>query len=124
VLSVKPFPNEPAPNGSYGAPGHQNDYEEVWFNHASENAPETDAHLWLMPTSCPHPGLKRPPEYPSNPVRKIRELKLNFDCTSILKWTDEAKEVLMPDPQAAIYSSFYGAHIGIVPDQALQHVKH
>jgi homogentisate 1,2-dioxygenase len=123
VLSVKPFPNEPAPNGSYGPPAHQNDYEEVWFNHASEHAPETDAHLWLMPTSCPHPGLKRPPEYPPNPVRKIRELKLNFDCTSILKWTDEAKQALMPDPQKAIYTSFYGAHIGIDPEQAAQHVK-
>lgn len=124
VLSVKPFPNEPPPNGSYGPPGHQNDYEEVWFNHASENAPDTEGHLWLMPTSCPHPGLRRPPEYPPNPVRKVRELKLNFDCTSILKWTDEVKQALMPDPQAAIYSSFYGAHIGMVPEDALQHVKH
>jgi homogentisate 1,2-dioxygenase len=124
VLSVKPFPNEPPPNGSYGPPGHQNDYEEVWFNHASENAPDTEGHLWLMPTSCPHPGLRRPAEYPPNPVRKVRELKLNFDCTSILKWTDEVKEALMPDPQAAIYSSFYGAHIGMVPEDALQHVKH
>jgi homogentisate 1,2-dioxygenase len=124
VLSVKPFPNEPPPNGSYGPPGHQNDYEEVWFNHASENAPNTEGHLWLMPTSCPHPGLRRPPEYPPNPVRKVRELKLNFDCTSILKWTDEVKQALMPDPQAAIYSSFYGAHIGMVPEDALQHVKH
>jgi homogentisate 1,2-dioxygenase len=124
VLSVKPFPTEPAPNGSYGPPGHQNDYEEVWFNHASENAPDTDGHLWLMPTSCPHPGLRRPPEYPPNPVRKVRELKLNFDCTSVLKWTDEVKQALMPDPQAAIYSSFYGAHIGMVPEDALQHVKH
>jgi homogentisate 1,2-dioxygenase len=124
VLSVKPFPNEPPPNGSYGPPGHQNDYEEVWFNHASENAPDTEGHLWLMPTSCPHPGLRRPAEYPPNPVRKVRELKLNFDCTSILKWTDEVKQALMPDPQAAIYSSFYGAHIGMVPEDALQHVKH
>jgi homogentisate 1,2-dioxygenase len=124
VLSAKPFPNEPAPNGSYGPPGHQNDYEEVWFNHASENGPETDGHLWVMPTSCPHPGLKRPPEYPPNPVRKIRELKLNFDCTSILKWTEEAQRALMPDPQAAIYTSFYGAHIGIDPAKASQHVKH
>jgi len=123
VLSVKPFPNEPAPNGSYGPPGHQNDYEEVWFNHASEAAPETDGHLWLMPTSCPHPGLKRPPEYPPNPVKKIRELKLNFDCTSILKWSDEVRDALLPDPQKAIYTSFYGAHIGIDPDQAAQHVK-
>jgi homogentisate 1,2-dioxygenase len=123
VLSVKPFPNEPAPNGSYGPPGHQNDYEEVWFNHASESAPETNGDLWLMPTSCPHPGLRRPPEYPENPVRKIRELKLNFDCTAILKWTDEVRSALMPDPQKAIYSSFYGAHIGITPEAAFEHVK-
>lgn len=80
--------------------------------------------MWLMPTSCPHPGLKRPPEYPPNPVRKIRELKLNFDCTAILKWTDEAKQALLPDPQSAIYTSFYGAHIGIAPEQASQHAKH
>ena len=57
-------------------------------------------------------------------VRKIRELKLNFDCTSILKWTDEAKQALLPDPQSAIYTSFYGAHIGIAPEQAFAHVKH
>jgi homogentisate 1,2-dioxygenase len=124
VLSVKPFPNEPAPNGSYGPPGHQNDYEEVWFNHASENAPDTDGHVWLMPTSCPHPGLRRPPEYPPNPVRKMRELKLNFDCTAILKFTDEAKKAFMPNPQEAIYTSFYGAHIGMDPTDALGHVKH
>jgi homogentisate 1,2-dioxygenase len=124
VLSVKPYPNEPAPNGSYGPPGHQNDYEEVWFNHASENASDTDGHVWLMPTSCPHPGLRKPPEYPANPVRKLRELKLNFDCTAILKWSPEAEKALMPDPQKAIYTSFYGAHIGMVPEDALQHVKH
>ena len=57
-------------------------------------------------------------------MRKIRELKLNFDCSSILKWTDEAKQALLPNPQEAIYTSFYGAHIGIDPEQAAQHVKH
>lgn len=123
VLSPKPFPTTPAPDGSYGAPAHLNDYDEVWFNHAAQHAPETDGHLWRYPPSLPHPGLKRPPEYPDNPVAPIREMKLNFDTRSVLSWTEEAKRAFFPDPQVAVYTSFYGAHIGVVPEQAMQYAK-
>ena len=30
-----PFPTTPAPEGSYGAPSHLNDYDEVWLNHVN-----------------------------------------------------------------------------------------
>ena len=40
-----------------------------------------------MVAPAPHPGLRRPPEYPPNPVRKVRELKLNFDTKDKLRWT-------------------------------------
>ncbi|MBS1677613.1 MAG: hypothetical protein JST08_09520 [Actinobacteria bacterium] len=116
VLGPRPFPTTPPPRGSYGAPSHQNDYDEVWFNHASEFAPQTDAHLWLLPRTIPHPGLKRPPEYPENPVRQIEELKLNFDTKERLRWTDAGRAAFMADPQTALYTSFYGAHIGVVPE--------
>jgi homogentisate 1,2-dioxygenase len=124
VLSPKPYPNTPAPDGSYGAPAHLNDYDEVWFNHAAEHAPDTDGHLWRFPPTLPHPGLKRPPEYPENPVRQIRELKLNFDTRSRLSWTPEAKAAFIADPQVAVYTTFYGAHIGVVPEHALEYAKH
>jgi homogentisate 1,2-dioxygenase len=123
VLGPRPFPTTPPPRGSYGAPCHLNDYDEVWFNHASEFAADTDAHLWLLPRTLPHPGLKRPPEYPENPVRQIDELKLNFDTKERLHWTEAGKAAFMPDPQVALYSSFYGAHIGIVPEAATGYVK-
>lgn len=123
VMSPKPFPTTPAPDGSYGAPAHLNDYDEVWFNHAADRAPETDGHMWRLPPTLPHPGLKRPPEYPDNPVKHIHEVKLNFDTRSRLSWTPEAKEAFLPDPQVAVYTSLYGAHIGVVPDQAMQYAK-
>jgi homogentisate 1,2-dioxygenase len=123
VLGPRPFPTTPPPRGSYGAPCHLNDYDEVWFNHASEFAPETDAHLWLLPRTIPHPGLKRPPEYPENPVRPVTELKLNFDTRQRLQWTGAGATSLMPDPQTNLYRSFYGAHIGVVPDAAARFEK-
>jgi homogentisate 1,2-dioxygenase len=124
VLHPKPFPNRPAPDGSFGAPAHMNDYDEVWFNHAADHAPETDAHMWRLPPTLPHPGLKRPPEYPPNPVEFIHEIKLNFDTQAKLSWTEEAKQAFLPDPQVAVYTSLYGTHIGIVPDEAKKFVKH
>ena len=90
VMSPKPFPSVPEPDGSFGAPAHLNDYDEVWFNHVAADAPHTDGHLWRLPPSIPHPGLKRPPSYPDNPVQRIHEVKLNFDTRSILTWTDAA----------------------------------
>jgi homogentisate 1,2-dioxygenase len=123
VMSPKPFPTTPAPDGSYGAPAHLNDYDEVWFNHAADRAPDTDGHMWRLPPTLPHPGLKRPPEYPENPVQHIHEVKLNFDTRACLSWTAEAKEAFLADPQVAVYTSLYGAHIGVVPEQAMNYVK-
>jgi homogentisate 1,2-dioxygenase len=120
IMSPKPFPNTPEPNGSIGAPAHLNDYDEVWFNHAASDAPDTDGHLWLLPSSIPHPGLKRPPFYPENPVQRIEEVKINFDTRSVLTWTDAARELFFEDPQAAVYTSLMGTHIGVVPDDAFQ----
>jgi homogentisate 1,2-dioxygenase len=118
VMSPKPFPNVPAPDGSIGAPAHMNDYEEVWFNHVADAAPHTDGHLWRLPPSIPHPGIKRPPFYPEGPVERIREMKINFDCRAGLTWTDAARKALMPDPQIGLYTSLAGTHIGVVPDEA------
>ena len=75
VLGVPPSPTQPAPDGSFGAPAHLNDYDEVWFNHASDFSPESVGHLWLFPRTIPHPGFKRPPRYPPNPVQKLNEIK-------------------------------------------------
>jgi hypothetical protein len=51
-------------------------------------------------------------------------MKLNFDTASALEWTPEAKKAFLPeDPRTAIYSSFYGAHIGIAPDVAASFAK-
>ena len=123
VLGPRPFPTTPAPRGSYGAPSHLNDYDEVWFNHRSAFAPATNGHLWMLPRTIPHPGLKRPPEYPENPVRHIEELKLNFDTKEQLRWSDAAIKAFFPDPQVTLYTSFYGAHIGVVPDAANAYSK-
>jgi hypothetical protein len=40
-----------------------------------------------------------------------------------MSWTKEATAALLPDPHTAVYTSLYGAHIGILPEQALRHVK-
>jgi homogentisate 1,2-dioxygenase len=123
VMGPRPFPTTPSPRGSYGAPSHLNDYDEVWFNHRSAFAPDTDGHLWMLPRTIPHPGLKRPPEYPENPVRQIEELKLNFDTREQLRWSDAAIKAFLPDPQVRLYTSLYGAHIGVVPDAASAYSK-
>ena len=124
VIGPKPFPNAPAPAGSYGAPAHLNDYDEVWFNHAAADAPDTVGHLWLLPTTIPHPGLKRPPAYPDNPVQHIHEMKLNFDTSATLEWTDVARTRFLPDPQYSLYTSMAGTHIGVVPEDAKKFIKH
>jgi homogentisate 1,2-dioxygenase len=123
VMSPKPYPNTPAPNGSFGAPAHLNDYDEVWFNHAADRAPGTDGHLWRLPPTLPHPGLKRPPAYPEGPVEHVHEVKINFDTRATLRWTPAAKEAFLPDPLVAIYTSLMGAHVGVVPEEALGYVK-
>jgi len=113
----------PPPRGSVGAPGHQNDYDEVWFNHASEFAPHADGDMWMHPRSIVHPGLKGPPEFPPNPVRTVVESKLNFDTRARLFWTAEAMAQFLPDPQRTVYESLYGGHMGVDPETALGRVK-
>jgi len=123
VLRERPMPTVPAPKGSYGAPAHLNDYDEVWFNHVAELAPDTNGHLWLFPQTITHPGLKKPPEYPPNPVREMQEMKLNFDVRCKLHWTSEALKAELPDTQLAVYTSFYGAHVSIAPAEVQKYYK-
>ena len=74
-----PFPTTPAPDGSYGAPSHLNDYDEVWLNHIAGARRETEGHVWLLPRTIAHPGIKFPPVYPRNPVTVPPSMKINFD---------------------------------------------
>jgi homogentisate 1,2-dioxygenase len=112
-----PFPTTPAPEGSYGAPSHQNDYDEVWLNHVSALAPDSDGHLWFLPRTIAHPGVKFPPAYPKNPVRQPRLMKINFDTRAELSWTEEAKAALIDDPLAGVYTSFSGIPLEGVPER-------
>ena len=119
-----PFPTTPAPEGSYGAPSHLNDYDEVWLNHVSGRAPDTDGHLWLLPRTLAHPGIKFPPQYPKNPVRPIRQMKINFDTRAELRWTEEAKAALLDgDPRELHFTSFSGIPIEAVPEQYRRRLK-
>jgi homogentisate 1,2-dioxygenase len=111
-----PFPNTPAPEGSYGAPSHLNDYDEVWLNHVNGRAPHTDGHLWLLPRTIAHPGIKVPPSYPKNPVARPQLMKVNFDTQAELAWTPEARAALIDDPRAANYTSFAGIPLEAVPE--------
>lgn len=109
VLGVPPMPSEPAPEASFGAPVHQNDYDEVWFNHVSELHPEGTGHLWLFPRTVPHPGAKRRPSYPPNPVRAMREIKLNIDTRAPLAWSEAARSALLDgDVRTNVFVSMYG----------------
>jgi homogentisate 1,2-dioxygenase len=112
-----PFPNTPAPEGSYGAPSHQNDYDEVWLNHVNGHAPDTDGQVWLLPRTIAHPGIKFPPMYPKNPVKLPRQMKINFDTKAELEWTDEAKAALLEDPRAGNYTGFSGLPMEAVPER-------
>jgi homogentisate 1,2-dioxygenase len=114
VLTTPPWPSTPAPDGSIGAPSHANDYDEVWLTHASAMAPE--GHLWLLPRTIPHPGFKRPPRYPDNPVQPLRELRINFDTRAALRWTDAARAALFGDPITALYTSFMGVPLRAAPE--------
>ena len=38
-----------------------------------QTAAAPEGHLWLLPRTIPHPGFKRPPGYPPNPVQQLRE---------------------------------------------------
>lgn len=110
-----PYPTTPAPEGSYGAPSHLNDYDEVWLNHVNARAPETDGHLWLLPRTIAHPGVKFPPAYPKGPVEQPRMMKINFDTRAELTWTAEATAALLGDPRAGAYTSFSGIPLEALP---------
>jgi len=111
-----PYPTTPAPEGSYGAPAHLNDYDEVWLNHVNEHAPHTDGHLWLLPRTIAHPGIKFPPSYPKNPPSVPRMMKINFDTRAELSWTDEARAALLESPREGAYTSFSGIPLKAVPE--------
>jgi homogentisate 1,2-dioxygenase len=115
AMAFAPWPNTPAPDGSIGAPSHANDYDEVWLTHTSAAAPE--GHLWLLPRTIPHPGFKRPPGYPPNPVQPMREMRVNFDTKAALRWTAEAQEALFDDPVVALYTSFMGVPLKYAPEK-------
>lgn len=122
VLGPRPAVTTPPPNGSVGAPAHLNDYDEVWFKHASEIAEDSVGHLWQLPRTITHPGLRRPAEYPENPVRVVREMSLNFDTKAKLSWTDAGRRLWFPDPQSMLYSSLYGSHTDTKAEVAAEHV--
>jgi homogentisate 1,2-dioxygenase len=122
VLSVPPSPTIPAPNGSFGAPSHLNDYDELWLTHAAETAPDTEGHLWLLPRTLPHPGFKRGAGPPPRD-RPIRSLRINFDTKAPLWWTAEAREALFEDPVVAKYTSFFGVPLKAAPEEVCRRVS-
>src|SRR6202451_158259 len=111
-----PFPTTPAPEGSYGAPSHLNDYDEVWLNHVTGRAPDTDGHMWLLPRTIAHPGIKFPPSYPKNPPAIPRMMKINFDTRAELSWTDAARAELLKNPREGASTSFSGIPLKVVPE--------
>lgn len=113
AASPQPFPNTPPPRGSSGAPSHLNDYDEVWLTHTTKRT--NAGHFWLLPRTIPHPGGKRPPAYPENPVSELGEMRINFDTKAALRWTDEVVEKLYDDPMTAFYTSFVGVREDQVP---------
>jgi homogentisate 1,2-dioxygenase len=119
VLGPRPGVTIPPPNGSVGAPAHLNDYDEVWFKHASEMNPDSVGDLWNLPRTIAHPGLRGPAEHPPNPPRQVQEMNLNFDARAKLRWTEAGRAAWYPDPQVRLYTSLYGAHVGVVPEVAL-----
>ncbi len=114
VLGLPPGPTVPPPDGSFGAPSHLNDYDEVWLTHAAEHAPHTEGHLWLLPRTLPHPGMKHPKGPRLDPVQRPRSVRINFDTKAPLRWSEEARAALFEDPLTAKYTSFFG-----VPDKAI-----
>jgi len=114
VLGVPPAPTVPPPDGSFGAPSHLNDYDELWLTHASDIAPQTEGHLWLLPRTLPHPGFKRP-SAPAPTGERPRSLRINFDTKATLNWTAEARAALFEDPLIAKYTSFFGVPLKAAP---------
>jgi|GEM_PF-6437559 len=115
VLPLPPGPTVPPPDGSFGAPAHLNDYDELWLTHASELAPQTEGHLWLLPRTVAHPGFKRP-NAPAIEGRAPRSLRINFDTHAVLRWTEPARAALFDDPVVAKYTSFFGVPLKAAPE--------
>jgi homogentisate 1,2-dioxygenase len=116
VLSLPPAPTVSPPDGSFGAPAHLNDYDELWLTHASEPAAHTEGHLWLLPRTLPHPGLKRP-HAPRGNGRGAHSLRINFDTKAPLAWTPAARAALFDDPISAKYTSFFGIPLDAAPEK-------
>ena len=80
--------------------------------------PVADADLLPAPGSQAPAGISREPG--AQDPRAEAELRLHVDP----QVDRRGQAGGLPDPQSAIYTSFYGAHIGIAPEQAFAHVKH
>lgn len=115
VLSVPPAPTVGPPHGSFGPPAHLNDYDELWLTHIAEAAPQIEGHLWLLPRTVPHPGLKRP-RAPRVEGAAPRAVRINFDTRAPLSWTDAARTALFEDPVTAKYTSFFGVPLEAAPE--------
>jgi len=115
VLATPPSPTVPPPHGSFGAPAHLNDYDELWLTHASEFAPDTEGHLWLLPRTLPHPGMKRPSAPSGRDGTPIRSMRINFDTRASVWWTEAARTALFEDPVVAKYTSFFGVPLKAAP---------
>jgi homogentisate 1,2-dioxygenase len=116
VLSLPPSPTVSAPDGSFGPPAHLNDYDELWLTHASEAAPDTEGHLWLLPRTLAHPGMKRG-SAPRREGAPPRTMRINFDTKASLRWTPAAQAALFEDPIAAKYTSFFGVPLEAAPEK-------
>lgn len=114
ALSMPPSATVGPPDGSFGAPSHLNDYDEFWLTHESQFAPQTEGHLWLLPRTIPHPGIKLP-KGPDNRKGPVRSMRINFDTKAALAWTAEAKTLLFDDPIVAKYTSFFGMPVDSAP---------
>lgn len=114
ALSMPPSTTVGPPDGSFGAPSHLNDYDEFWITHEASHAPAIEGHLWLLPRTIPHPGIKAPKGPP--PGKEPRTMRINFDTRSALSWTDEAKAMLFDDPVTAKYTSFFGVPLDAAPE--------
>lgn len=117
VIGVPPTPNVPPPDGSNGAPSHLNDYDELWLVHVFELMPQIEGHLWLLPRTVPHPGLKLParPPRPDRPMP--RSIRINFDTKAPLTWTPEARAALFENPILEQYTSFFGLPPKLIPPE-------
>jgi hypothetical protein len=54
--------------------------------------------------------------YPKNPVKRPRQMKINFDTKAELYWSEEAFAALIDDPRTGNYTGFSGIPIEAVPE--------